>query len=157
MKVNFKTKIVGDINAWSQETQQQIINAVNKSALNIQKGAKRRAPVDTGNLRARIAIEPANAKGYALKVGTKVFYGPYIEFGTGVFSEHPTIKGRQTPWMFPKAEASNKKDYNWPIFTNDETGEEFYMTRGAKPHPFLFPAFEEERPNFEKEIRRALK
>lgn len=156
MKVNVKVNTQGNIKAWTEAKKQAVRDAVNESALNIQTGAKRRTVVDTGRLRSSIAIEPATElTGYSLRVGTKVFYGPYIEFGTGVFSNHPTEQGRQTPWAFPVAKASKKKIYNWPQM--EMGGEMYYMTRGSKPHPFLFPAFEEERPHFEKRVREALK
>lgn len=124
------TKATADVNAWSQNKVQRIKDVVNETALNVQSGAKRRCPVDKGRLRSSIAIEPANGPGYAVRVGTKVSYAPYVEFGTGIFSEHPTIQGRQTPWVYPKR------------------GGEFVFTRGQKAQPFLNPAAEEERPKY---------
>jgi len=154
MKADF-SRARQDIQAWSQAKLKQIQDVVNETALNVQTGAKKRCPVDTGRLRSSIAIEPANGPGYVLRVGTKVFYAPYVEFGTGIFSEHPA-GGRQTPWAFPVPKTGKNKDkYKFKrIKINDQ---EYFITRGAKPHPFLFPAAEEERPRYLAAMREALK
>lgn len=146
-----------DVAAWSARKQQEIKDVVNTSAINIQGGAKRRARVDTGRLRSSIAVEPAtNQNGYALRVGTKVFYAPYVEFGTGVFSEHPTEQGRATPWAFPvPTTGRNAAKYKFKRITVD--GKEMFVTKGAKPHPFLNPAAEEERPRFMAAMRGVLR
>lgn len=154
MKADFK-RAAGDVKTWSQTKLQRIQDTVNESAINIQTGAKKRCVVNTGRLRSSIAIEPATGPGYGLRVGTKVFYAPYVEFGTGVFSEHPTEKGRQTPWAFPVPKTGKNKDkYNFKRIEIE--GKEFFVTRGSKPHPFLFPAAEEERPRYLAAMRRVL-
>lgn len=142
MRVNVRadfSRAAGDVQAWSQRKLQRIQDTVNESAINIQTGAKRRCAVDTGRLRSSIVIEPASAPGYALKVGTKVFYAPYIEWGTGVFAEHPTIPGRQTPWTYPRRNGA------------------MVFTRGSAAQPFLFPAAEDERPRYLAAIRGVLR
>ena len=156
MKADFK-RAAQDIAAWSERKQQDIKNVVNESAINVQNGAKRRAKVDTGRLRSSIAIEPASARdGFALKVGTKVKYAPFVEFGTGIFSEHPTIPGRKTPWAFPVPKTGkNAAKYKFPRIEME--GKEYFLTRGSKPHPFLNPAAEDERPNFNAAMRGALR
>lgn len=131
-------KATADVNAWSQHKMQRIKDVVNETSINVQNGAKRRCPVDKGRLRSSIAIEPVSGPGYAVRVGTKVKYAPYVEFGTGIFSEHPTIQGRQTPWVYPKR------------------GGGFVYTKGQKAQPFLHPAAEEERPNYIAAMRGAL-
>jgi hypothetical protein len=155
MKADFK-RAAGDVKTWSQTKLQRIQDTVNESAINIQSGAKKRCVVDTGRLRSSIAIEPSTGPGYALRVGTKVFYAPYVEFGTGIFSEHPTEPGRQTPWAFPVPKTGKNKDkYKFKKITAED-GQELFVTRGSKPHPFLFPAAEEERTNYLAAMRRVL-
>lgn len=151
MKANFP-QAIADINAWSRDKVLRVKNAVNESAINIQTGAKRRCSVNTGRLRSSIAIEPASGD-YTVKVGTKVFYAPYVEWGTGVFSEHPDYSGRTTPWAFPVPKTGRTR-YNFKRI--EVEGKSFYLTKGSKPHPFLLPAAEEERPNFNSNVRRAL-
>jgi HK97 gp10 family phage protein len=149
------TEALRTIDQWSEEKIQAVRDAVNESALNIQRAAKQRCPVDEGTLRASIQIEPAQGQSIGLRVGTNLEYAPYVEWGTGVFATHPEIPGRSTPWAFPVAATSGKKDYNWPII--EINGEPYYLTRGAKPHPYLFPSAEEEKPNYLNNIREALK
>lgn len=144
MNANFK-QAAGQIDAWSYLKMQRIEQTVNESAVNVQKGAKKRCAVNTGRLRSSIAIEPASGEGIRLRVGTKVFYAPYVEWGTGIFAEHPTEPGRKTPWAFPVPKSG--KEYGFKQIEGED-GKMLYVTRGSKPHPFLFPAFEDERPNF---------
>ena len=148
---------LANIDQWSDQKLQNVKNAINESALNIQTDAKRRTSpnVDTGRLRASIAIEPASADGLNLRVGTNVEYAPYLEWGTGIYASHPDIQGRRTPWAFPVSATSGRKHYNWPIM--EINGEPHYITRGAKPHPFLFPAAEQERPNYYRNMEEALR
>lgn len=158
MKVSMKadfSKAQGQVKNWSAQKMKKVQDVVNKSAINIQSGAKSRTPVNTGRLRSSITFEPAGGPGYSLRVGTKVFYAPYVEWGTGIFSAHPTEQGRATPWAFPVPK-SGKVDYNFKRITTDD-GQELYLTRGSKPHPFLLPAFEEERPKYLSNMRGALR
>ena len=55
--------------------------AIATAAYNTEAGAKRRAPVDTGNLRDSITTNIAS-DGKSAEVGTNVEYAPYVEFGT---------------------------------------------------------------------------
>jgi hypothetical protein len=137
---------LNDVTAWTEAKIQTIKDTINESALNVQGGAKRRCVVDTGRLRSSIAIEPANGDSLKLRVGSKVFYAPYVEWGTGIFATHPDIPGRRTPWAFPVSATSGHKDYKFAI--RSINGQEMYLTKGSKAHPFLFPAAEDERPNY---------
>lgn len=112
-------------------------DAVNESALNVQSGAKRRCTVNTGRLRASITLEPFNG-GLAVKVGTKVEYAKAVEFGTG-----PHI-------IRPK----NKRALFWPGARHPV---KLVRHPGSRAKPFLFPAWEEERPKFIRAVREALR
>jgi HK97 gp10 family phage protein len=147
MRVTFDTSelsdIINDLSRFQTAKTQEVKDVIHESALNIQKGAKRRCPVDTGRLRASIAFEPVGQLGLTMQVGTKVKYAPYVEWGTGVFASLEGYQGRQTPWRYPATRGGAL------------TGE-FVYTRGSKPHPFLIPAFEEEKPRFIRAVREAL-
>jgi len=55
--------------------------ALTRTALQVERSAKDRAPVDTGTLRASIrTLDPAQLQKV---VGTNVEYAPDVEFGTG--------------------------------------------------------------------------
>ena len=53
--------------------------------------ARRRAPVDRGQLRASIAhqVDPSPVPTW-VKVGAKPHYAPYMEYGTGLIHDHPS-------------------------------------------------------------------
>lgn len=68
---------------------------VKRSALNVQSGARRRAPVDTGRLRNSITHELTEG-GLNATVGTNVEYAPFQEFGTR--------RNAARPFLFPALE-----------------------------------------------------
>lgn len=58
---------------------------VQRVALEVQRDAKRFCPVDTGTLQGSITAEQVHASvltGVEWEVGTNVYYGPFVEFGT---------------------------------------------------------------------------
>lgn len=60
---------------------------VAKTALDIEAGAKARAPVDTGNLRASIQARKISETHWRVTVGAH--YGIYVELGTRHNGAHP--------------------------------------------------------------------
>jgi HK97 gp10 family phage protein len=63
---------------------------VAKAALDIQEGAQRRAPVDTGTLRASIQAKRISATHWEVWVG--VDYGIYLEYGTVNMPAQPYLR-----------------------------------------------------------------
>lgn len=108
---------------------------IQESTLNITSEAKRRCPVSKekgvgGTLRASIRPTYYN-NGLTAEVGTDVQYAPYDEFGTGqrgAGSNHPPLPD----------------DYRHG------------SKAGMPATPFLYPALELERPNYERNVRRDL-
>lgn len=74
------------------EGRRTIEREVQRSLLNIQRGAKERCPVDTGRLRNSIATE-RDEDGLSGAVGTNVQYAPFVEFGTS--------RAAAQPYLFP--------------------------------------------------------
>ena len=68
----------------------EVHKAVAIAALNIEREAKHRAPVDTGRLRASIRhqIDPNGLEG---QVFSDVDYAPYMEFGTSRAPAQPIL------------------------------------------------------------------
>lgn len=89
-----------------------------KACLLVENDAKRKCPVDTGQLRASITHEVEGQTGI---VGTNVEYAPYVEYGTGIYARDGN--GRQTPWAYQ----------------DRETGE-WIWTKGQVAQPYLEPA-----------------
>lgn len=112
---------------------------VNKTSLDIQKGARKRAPVDDGYLRASILID-LYKKGLTAEIGTRLEYGAYVEWGTGIYAQHPSIPGRKTPWIF-----KHPKTKEWVV------------TVGMPPQPYLIPSFDENRQPYIRGVERIYK
>lgn len=106
--------------------------AINASALRIESDAKERVPVDTGNLRSSIKTEKFG--GVGRRVYTLTEYAPFVEFGTRS-KVKTTIQG---------------VDYS-------SVAKQFKRSTGGgggvSPRPFLFPAFESEKPTLIKNLK----
>lgn len=104
----------------------ELSKGLEKACLYVETDAKKNCPVDDGQLRQSIThqIDTENAEGV---IGTNVEYGVYLEIGTGIYSTQGT--GRKDPWVYQDAKG------NW------------HYTHGAKAHPFLQPALENNRTN----------
>ena len=111
-----------------------MLTGVRNATLLVQRGAKQKAPVDTGRLRSSITPE-VNVSGAAVVgiVGSNVKYAPFVELGTrgprfvpgryigGWASRHGFFKGMKS------------------VPTN------FGVVVSGKAQPFLKPAFDENR------------
>ncbi len=106
------------------------------SALNIRFGAMQRCPVDTGRLRASISIEYVR-DGLGAEIGTEMQYAPYVEFGTKPHEIKP----------------KTKRALFWPGAAHPVAS---VQHPGTKAQPFLFPAWEEERPKLLTRIKERL-
>lgn len=78
-----------------EEGHKTVVREVRRAALEVQAGAKQRAPVDTGRLRNSIAVE-ISAEGTSAQVGSNVEYAGYVE--------HGTRRNRAQPYLFPAYE-----------------------------------------------------
>lgn len=151
MAKDFATRVVG-----GKEIQQRIArirkvapqftkDAVNEHAINIQAQAKRNitdAPaVDTGQLRSSVKIETFSS-GFAKRVGSDVKHAAAIEFGSAPhFPPLEPIREWCRRHGLPESAA-------YPIALA-------ISKRGTPAKPYLFPAYEQERPKFEAVIREA--
>lgn len=66
-------------------------SAVKKSGSDMQKKAKKNAPVDTGDLRRSIMLEMRDS-GKTAEVEPTVDYGAYVELGTRLMTAQPYLK-----------------------------------------------------------------
>lgn len=97
-------KDFADFNSWLSKvidrTPELMENVVKEVAIRVDAEAKKKAPVDTGNLRASITME---VDGLEATVGTNVEYAPFIEFGTS--------RQQAQPFMTPaKQKVENQVD-----------------------------------------------
>jgi HK97 gp10 family phage protein len=121
MKVNVSgiKELQRALGSYSKTKTEELRDAVNESALNVDRGAKKRVPVDTGRLRSSIHAVPANS--------------------------------------FDSQTQTKTGDLEGAVVTNVEYAEkvEFGIRQAAQP--YMFPAYEEERPEFVKNVKRILK
>lgn len=118
---------------------QATMDAVNEFALNVQAQAKRNISdwpvVDTGRLRASVKVVTFS-DGLARWVGSDVGYAPFVEFGT---RPH-----------FPPLEPIREWCRRHGIPETAAYAIALKISRTGQPaRPWLFPAYEEERPKFE--------
>lgn len=97
--------------------------AIKDACLLVEREAKENAPVASGELRRSIQSKVMGNEG---EVGTDLFYAPYVEYGTGIFS----------------SQGNGRKDVPW--FYQDVSGQ-WHATCGMKPRPYLIPAYENNR------------
>lgn len=109
--------------------------AVNEACILVENDAKKRCPVDTGELRMSITheIEETSENRTTGAVGTNLEYAPYVEFGTGIFSS--LGNGRQDRWSYKDAKG------------------EWHSTIGQQPQPYLHPALDDNREEVKKLIQ----
>ena len=98
--------------------------------------AKDLCPVDTGQLRNSIthAVEDGEQAAY---IGSNMEYAPYVELGTGIYTEGGG--GRPNPWVYQDAKG------NW------------HWTRGNPAQPFLAPAVKDHAKTYSNIIEDELK
>ena len=82
------TKLAADLGKAPAETTRKASRAVRKAALDIERGAKTRAPVDTGNLKNSISVTLGNT-GLTAEIGPTAHYGVFLEYGTRHMSPRP--------------------------------------------------------------------
>jgi len=117
--------VIGKIEMLSKQMRKDVETTINKHALRIESDAKSRCVVDTGRLRSSIKTEKLGELGR--QVYTNVEYAPYVEFGT-----KGRVKTNILGVDYSDVAIQFKK-------SNSTVG-------GVRPRPFLFPAFETERP-----------
>jgi HK97 gp10 family phage protein len=120
---------IRDLKDWEVEKIRESRLQIERSAINIEREAKNLCPVDDQILRPSIAKKvTATDSGRVLEaeVGTVVEYAPFVEFGTG--------SGVSVP----------AEQQEFAMQFKGKTG----RVRNYPARPFLFPAWERERPKF---------
>jgi HK97 gp10 family phage protein len=164
------SEILGKLQSFDKKVQQDVKDEVNASALNIQSGAKRLAPVNLGQLRNSIYLKEQKVdKGFVFTVGSNASYAPYVEFGTGGKVSIPAgfeqlasgFKGKKagtfkdmvqalTLWVRRKGiGGGNDKSIAYAIAIS-------ILKKGMRPQPFLIPSFETEKPKMINNIKKAI-
>ena len=95
---------------------------LDKALLVVEEAARKKAPKDSGALKRSITSDRTGLTGM---VFTPLEYAPYVEYGTGLFTEGGGRK--DVPWKYQDDEG------NW------------HTTSGQHPQPFMRPALDESR------------
>jgi HK97 gp10 family phage protein len=164
------SEVSAKLQSLDKKVQQDVKDEINASALNIQSGAKRLAPVNLGQLRNSIYLKEKTIKdGYVFTIGSSASYAPYVEFGTGGKVSIPKgfeqlasgFKGKKagtfkdmvqalTLWVRRKGIGGGKdKSVAYAIAIS-------ILRKGMRPQPFLIPAFEIEKPKMINNIKKAI-
>jgi HK97 gp10 family phage protein len=129
---------IRDLKDWEVEKIRESRLQIERSAINIEREAKNACPVDVEILRSSIAKKvTATDSGRVLEaeVGTVVEYAPFVEFGTGDGASSIPAELQEYASEF-----------------KGKTG----RVRNYPARPFLFPAWEKERPQFIKRMEAIL-
>lgn len=133
-----EVKIIGVDSLLSKLNEISKANATKKgltnACLRVEREAKKKCPVDDGDLRGSITHVVKDNKG---EIGTNKEYGPYVEFGTGLYAENGM--GRKTPWAY----------------IDEKTGQTIW-TAGQHPQPFLHPALSENKEKIQDDMKEAI-
>jgi HK97 gp10 family phage protein len=165
------SEVIKKLNTLDNKVQKEVKDEIAASALNIQNGAKKLAPVNFGQLRNSIYLKEQKIEnGIVFTVGSSASYAPYVEFGTGGKVSIPngfedlanSFKGRKsgtfkdmvdalTLWVKSKGIGGGKdKSVAYAIALS-------ILRKGLRPQPFLIPSFETEKPKLIKNILNVLK
>lgn len=118
---------IRNLHSWEKEKIKKVADQYNRSALAIEKGAKLRVPTDQSVLKPSIQKDVTitqHNRVVSASVFTDVKYAPFVEFGTGSLVEVP----------------AEQEEY--ALQFKGKTG----RVRNYRARPYLFPAFEQERP-----------
>lgn len=124
-----------------------------KAVLLLTRDAKIKSPVDTGRLRSSITGEVFTRSalfGHTLTgiAGTNVKYAPYMEFGTGTFTDGEKLHGRphKVPPKYLKEWARRHKANEYVI------SRAIFIRGGLKPRKFFQYAADQNRDKIKKMI-----
>jgi HK97 gp10 family phage protein len=119
---------IRNLHSWEKEKIRLVANQYDRSALAIEKNAKQKVPVDVGRLRSDIQKQVTKSD-HNRVVNAEVFntvkYAPFVEFGTGDGATQIPAEQQEYASQF-----------------KGKTG----RVRNYRARPYLFPAFEQERP-----------
>jgi HK97 gp10 family phage protein len=151
-----------------KKLRQDVGDEINASALKILTDAKRLAPVNFGQLRNQIALEPINDLTFAVEA--KASYSAYVEFGTGPQVSVPAdftsyaaqFKGKKggkfkdfvdalTLWVKRKGIGDGKNDKGLAYVIARSI-----LRKGMRPQPFLIPSYETEKPKLIQRLKKLL-
>jgi hypothetical protein len=145
-------EVLGTIGRLSDFSKRQVGDIIQAACLNVQREAKRAAPVDTGRLRSSINVRFIGRM--AGEVGTSLPYAPAVEFGSGIHGE------RRRPYIIrpkrAKVLAWRPGSYGGGFGGGGMVFAREVKHPGVRPRPFLLPAWEREKEHVVPALKAAI-
>jgi HK97 gp10 family phage protein len=127
VKLEGLEKSIRNLHSWETDKIRKVANQFDRSAFAIEKNAKLKAPTDKSKLKTDIQKKVTKTD-HNRVVSAEVFntakYAPFVEFGTGALVEVPA------------------EQQEYALQFKGKTG----RVRNGRAQPYLFPAWEQERP-----------
>jgi len=165
MKIEGLEKLTKQLTKYNDQVKADTITTVNRSMLEVQSEAKYLAPVNFGRLRASITTQRATASALEAVTYVNVDYAPYVEFGTKKHVEIPA--GLESYASQFKGSGDGGFDKlledieDWCRKKGIEQSAAYPIAlkiarEGIEAQPFLFPAWEKERPKLMNSLEKLL-
>ena len=136
--------------------QRRLVNLVGLAGLEVADRARQKAPVRNNRLRASINSQLVRTgTRTAARVAPTVPYGPYVEYGTGLYGPRKQVirprKAKVLSWI-----SRGRGVYAGGRYRAAAPGRRVFarFVRGMKPRPYLHPALDEVRPQFMADLRK---
>jgi HK97 gp10 family phage protein len=164
IKVQGLDKAIKALEKYDREVVADTVKAMNTAMINVHSEAVRKAPTNDGRLKSSIVMTRAKQSDLTSKVIVNANYAPYVEFGTKSKVDIP--QGLEQYALQFKASGGNFADLLdsielWARKKGIPQEAAYPIARkianeGVSAQPFLFPAWEKERPKFEKAVKELL-
>jgi HK97 gp10 family phage protein len=168
IKVQGLDEAIKALSKYNEEVARDTAKAMNTSMIAVQKKAKLsvrgNGTSNTGRLLSSIKTVQANKKDLVAITYSDVNYAPYVEFGTKTKVEVPNGLESYAAQFRGNGGSFEQLEQNISAWARNrgipQENVKFIAMKiaqfGVKAQPFLFPAWESERPKFEKAIKELL-
>lgn len=155
-------KLLDSIDRRSESNLMQEFKAI---AEDISTDARMLAPVQDGRLRNSIDWRVTkDNRAVAGEVFSQLNYARYVEFGTGIkgaeaglVRDGVNLTYTMQPWVIPASKMSKETAEQYHFIPIKKNGEVIgYLCHGAKPHPFLYPALQQNKDKIVKISKKAV-
>jgi HK97 gp10 family phage protein len=169
IKVQGLDEAIRSLSKYSEEVQIDTAKAMNTSMLAVQSKAKlsvrRNGTSNTGRLISSIKTIKAKKDDLVSITYSEVDYAPYVEFGTKTKVDIPAGLESYASQFKGKSGGFDQLVEKISAWANNrgipQENVKFIAMKiakfGVKAQPFLFPAWESERPKFEQAVKELLK
>ena len=169
VKTKGLSKAIRDIKKWEESKKRAVRDAFNGASIDVERNAKQAAPVDMGRLRADIQREVTVSDEGAVvdaRIVNSVQYAPFVEFGTLSNVELPPDLA-DVAIQFDRSKFGSfgellENIQGWAARKGLPPESAYPIARkiarqGVSAQPYLYPAWQRERPKLVRELTEALR